>query len=186
MTARTSPRERVAIGVPIPAGQPSGRRSRENAGVRISAKTDYALRAAAELAVAQDGDGLVKAEQIATAQGIPLRFLENILGDLRNAGIVESRRGVEGGYLLARPAKEIALADVIRAVDGPLANVGGTRPDALTYEGSAEPLRDVWVAVRAALRSVLETTTVADVANGQLPKAVQSLVADPDAWERRI
>jgi Rrf2 family protein len=154
--------------------------------VRVSAKTDYALRAAVELAATQEGDTPVKGEQIATAQGIPLRFLENILGDLRNAGIVESRRGVEGGYLLARPPAEIALADVIRAVDGPLANVGGTRPDALSYEGAAEPLRDVWVAVRAALRSVLEETTLADVAAKTLPKEIQAMVADPDAWERRI
>lgn len=154
--------------------------------MRISAKTDYALRAAVELAASQEGDSPVKGEQIATAQGIPLRFLENILGDLRNAGIVESRRGVDGGYLLARPPGEIALADVIRAVDGPLANVAGTRPDALDYTGSAEPLRDVWVAVRAALRGVLEEITVADVAAGRLPKHVQSLVADPDAWVRRI
>jgi Rrf2 family protein len=154
--------------------------------VRISAKTDYALRAAVELAAAQDGDSLVKGEQIATAQGIPLRFLENILGDLRNAGIVESKRGVDGGYLLARPAREIALADVVRAVDGPLANVGGTRPDALEYEGAAEPLRDVWVALRAALRSVLERTTLADVAANKLPKEIERMVADPDAWVRRI
>jgi len=154
--------------------------------VRISAKTDYALRAAVELASAQDGDSPVKGEQIATAQGIPLRFLENILGDLRNGGIIESRRGVEGGYLLARPAHEISLADVIRAVDGPLANVAGTRPDALSYQGTAEPLREVWVAVRAALRSVLETTTVADVAAKKLPKDIQAMVADQDAWDRRI
>jgi Rrf2 family protein len=154
--------------------------------VRVSAKTDYALRAAVELAATQEGDTPVKGEQIATAQSIPLRFLENILGDLRNAGIVESRRGVEGGYLLARPPKEIALADVIRAVDGPLANVGGTRPDALSYEGAAEPLRDVWVAVRAALRGVLEETTLADIAAKKLPKEIQAMVADPDAWERRI
>lgn len=158
----------------------------KNAPVRISAKTDYALRAAVELAAAQADDTPIKGEQIATAQGIPLRFLENILGDLRNAGIVESRRGVEGGYLLARPPDRIALADVIRAVDGPLANIGGTRPDALEYEGSAEPLREVWVAVRAALRSVLEETTVADVANKKLPKGIRAMVADPDAWERRI
>ncbi|MFL5894867.1 MAG: RrF2 family transcriptional regulator [Thermoleophilaceae bacterium] len=154
--------------------------------MRISAKTDYALRATVELAAMQDGDAPVKGEQIATAQGIPLRFLENILGDLRNAGIIESRRGVEGGYFLARPPEQIALADVIRAVDGPLANIGGTRPDALDYEGSAEPLREVWVAVRAALRSVLEETTVADVANKKLPKEIQAMVADPDAWQRRI
>lgn len=154
--------------------------------MRISAKTDYALRAAVELAAVGDGGTPVKGEQIATAQGIPVRFLENILGDLRNAGIVESRRGVEGGYLLARPANEIALADVVRAVDGPLANVAGTRPDALSYEGSAEPLTDVWVAVRAALRSVLEHVTLADVAAKKLPKEIAALVADKDAWKRRI
>jgi Rrf2 family protein len=128
----------------------------------------------------------VKGETIANAQGIPLRFLENILGDLRNAGIVDSRRGVEGGYLLARPADQIALADVIRAVDGPLANVAGTRPNLLEYEGSTEKLREIWVGVRAALRGVLEDTTIADVANKKLPKHVQQLVADRDAWEVRI
>jgi Rrf2 family protein len=153
--------------------------------VRISAKTDYALRAAIELA-AMDADGPVKGELIATAQGIPLRFLENILGDLRNAGIVESRRGVEGGYLLARPANEIALADVVRAVDGPLANVAGTRPNMLQYEGATEQLREIWVGVRAALRGVLEETTLADVANKRLPAHVKKLVADQDAWDVRI
>jgi Rrf2 family protein len=153
--------------------------------VRISAKTDYALRAAVELASLHSSDP-VKGEAIATAQGIPLRFLENILGDLRNAGIVESRRGVEGGYLLAKPPDSITLADVIRAVDGPLANVAGTRPNLLEYEGSTEKLRDIWVGVRAALRSVLEETTLADVANKKLPPHVAQLVADRDAWEVRI
>jgi len=153
--------------------------------VRISAKTDYALRAAIELASVSSTDP-VKGEAIATAQGIPLRFLENILGDLRNAGVVESRRGVDGGYLLARPAAEITLADVIRAVDGPLANVAGTRPNLLEYQGSSEKLRDIWVGVRAALRSVLEETTLADMANKKLPGHVEKLVADRDAWEVRI
>jgi Rrf2 family protein len=153
--------------------------------VRISAKTDYALRAAVELASLHSSEP-VKGEAIATAQGIPLRFLENILGDLRNAGIVESRRGVEGGYLLAKPPDSITLADVIRAVDGPLANVAGTRPNLLEYEGSTEKLRDIWVGVRAALRSVLEETTLADVANKKLPPHVAQLVADRDAWEVRI
>jgi len=152
--------------------------------VRISAKTDYALRAAIELA-SLDADSPVKGEQLATAQGIPLRFLENILGDLRNAGIVESRRGVDGGYLLARPASEIALADVVRAVDGPLANVAGTRPHQLEYEGAAEKLREVWVGVRAALRGVLEETTLQDMADKKLPKHVEKLVADQAAWEIR-
>jgi Rrf2 family protein len=150
--------------------------------VRVSAKTDYALRAVAEIAAA--GDELpVKGERIADAQQIPLRFLENILGELRNAGIVQSRRGAEGGYLLARAADQIALADVIRAVDGPLANVGGRRPEQLEYSGTAEPFQEVWVAVRAGLRTVLEHITLADVAAGQLPGSVRKLTSDPDAWE---
>jgi Rrf2 family protein len=153
--------------------------------VRISAKTDYALRAAIELASLGSAEP-VKGEAIANAQGIPLRFLENILGDLRNAGIIDSRRGVEGGYLLARPAEAITLADVIRAVDGPLANVAGTRPNLLEYPASTEKLRDIWVGVRAALRSVLEETTLADVASKKLPSNVAQLVADRDAWEVRI
>src|SRR3954454_21464159 len=148
--------------------------------MRISARADYAVRAAVVLAAA--GDGPTKGEAIAQAQSVPLKFLENILGDLRHAGLVRSQRGVEGGYWLARPASEITLADVIRAVEGPLANVRGVRPEAIEYAGSAEPLRDVWVAVRASLRSVLEETTLADVARGELPDAVRELVADPEAW----
>jgi Rrf2 family protein len=149
--------------------------------VRVSAKADYALRACVELASAEDGVH-VKGERIAQAQEVPLKFLENILGDLRQAGLVRSQRGVEGGYWLARPAAEITLADVIRAVEGPLANVRGVRPEAIEYAGSAEPLRDVWVAVRASLRAVLEETTLADVAGNELPPAVRELVADPEAW----
>ena len=148
--------------------------------MRVSAKADYAIRAAVELAAA--GDGPVKGDRIAKAQGIPPNFLENILADLRNAGIVGSRRGAEGGYWLARPADEISLADVFRAVDGPLANVRGVRSDQLSYEGSAEALADVWVAVRASLRGVLEQVTLADVARGDLPDHVRQLAADPDAW----
>jgi Rrf2 family protein len=149
--------------------------------VRISAKTDYAVRAAVELAGAPDGC-LLKAERIAEAQEIPLNFLENILAQLRQARIVESRRGPEGGYVLARPAREITLADVIRAIDGPLAGVSGRRPQDLTYRGAAEPMRDVWVAVRASLRGVLERITLADVAAGKLPAHVGKLTSDPDAW----
>ena len=148
--------------------------------MRVSAKADYAIRAAVELAAA--GDGPVKGERIATAQEIPSNFLENILADLRNAGIVASRRGADGGYWLARGAEEISLADVIRAVDGPLANVRGVRSEHLSYQGSAEGLRDVWVAVRASLRGVLEQVTLADVASGELPAHVRELAADPDAW----
>jgi Rrf2 family protein len=149
--------------------------------VRVSAKADYAIRAAVELAAA--GDGPVKGERVAQAQQIPPNFLENILADLRNAGLVASRRGAEGGYWLARPADEITLADVIRAVDGPLANVRGIRSEQVAYQGSAARLREVWVAVRASLRAVLEHVTLADVARGELPAPVEALVADPDAWE---
>ena len=148
--------------------------------MRVSAKADYALRAVVELAVAADGP--VKGERVATAQGIPLKFLENILGELRHAGIVRSQRGAEGGYWLARPADEITVADVIRAVEGPIANVRGVRPEQVEYEGSAAPLREVWIAVRASLRSVLEEVTLADVAGDELPAVVRELVADPEAW----
>ena len=148
--------------------------------MRVSAKADYAIRAAVELAAA--GEGPVKGERLAQAQEIPSNFLENILSDLRNAGIVASRRGADGGYWLARPAADVSHPDVIRAVDGPLANVRGVRSEQVAYQGSAEKLRDVWVAVRASLRSVLENVTLADLANGELPASVRTLVADPDAW----
>jgi Rrf2 family protein len=148
--------------------------------VRVSAKADYAIRAAVELAAA--GEAMLKGERIAQAQRIPANFLENIMGDLRNSGIVMSRRGADGGYWLARPADEISLAEVIRAVDGPLANVRGVRSDQLAYEGSAEALADVWIAVRASLRGVLEQVTLADVARRELPDHVRELAADPDSW----
>jgi Rrf2 family protein len=148
--------------------------------VKVSAKTDYAVRAAVELAASSDGP--VKGDRIAAAQQIPPNFLENILADLRNAGLVSSRRGAEGGYWLARPAAEISIADVIRAVDGPLAAVRGQRSEQVTFEGSAASMRDVWVAVRASLRNVLERVTLADVAAGRLPPDVQALADDPDAW----
>ena len=148
--------------------------------MRVSAKADYAIRATVELAAA--GPGPTKGERIAQAQSIPPNFLENIFTDLRNAGLVASRRGAEGGYWLARPADEISLADVIRAVDGPLANVRGVRSEQVEYTGSAAPLRDVWVAVRASLRGVLEKVTLADLAAGELPQQVRDLAADPDAW----
>jgi Rrf2 family protein len=152
--------------------------------VRTTAKADYAVRAAVELA-ALAGEGPVKAEQIAEAQSIPLNFLENILAELRRAGIVESRRGAAGGYLLAKPPEDVSLADIIRAVEGPLANVRGMSPDALEYEGSAERLRDVWVALRASVRAVLEQVTLADVAKGELPPHVAELTQAADAWLRR-
>jgi len=151
--------------------------------VRTTAKADYAVRATVELAAA--GDGPVSAERLAEAQDIPLNFLENILAELRRAGLVQSRRGAAGGYLLARPAAEISVADVIRAVEGPLANVRGMSPESLEYEGSAEPLREVWIALRASVRSVLEQVTLADVAHGELPAHVVELTQAPDAWVRR-
>ena len=156
----------------------------DNAGMRTTAKADYAVRAAVELAAAGAGDP-VKAEQISEAQSIPLNFLENILAELRRGGIVESRRGAAGGYLLARPAEEITVADVIRAVEGPLANVRGVSPDLLEYQGSAERLRDVWVALRANVRGVLEQVTLADIAKGELPPFIAELTQAPDAWLRR-
>jgi Rrf2 family protein len=149
--------------------------------MRVSAKVDYALRAGAELA-AGAGHGALKGERIAQAQKIPFRFLENILLDLKHAGLVQSQRGAEGGYWLAKPPEEIPLADVIRAVEGPIANVRGERPEQVEYAGAAEPLREVWIAVRGNLRSVLETTTLADVAAGRLPDEVRRIAADPDAW----
>ncbi len=152
--------------------------------MRVSAKADYAVRAALELAAAEEGS-LVKGEQVAAAQSIPIKFLENILVDLRQAGIVNSRRGPEGGYWLARPASEVTVADVMRAAEGPLASVRGEKPEDLTYSGAAEPLREVWVALRAGLRDVLEHVTLADVVAGKLPKSVAARTRDPGAWERR-
>jgi Rrf2 family protein len=151
--------------------------------VRTTAKVDYAIRAAAELAAVPEGP--VKAERIAHAQAIPPKFLENILLDLKRGGLVQSQRGAEGGYWLARPAAEITLADVIRAVEGPLAHVRGVSPDQLSFEGPAKPLREVWIAVRASLRSVLERVTLADLVRGELPAHVEELTRDPEAWSRR-
>jgi Rrf2 family protein len=153
--------------------------------VRISAKTDYAVRAAVELAASENGVW-VKTETVADRQGIPLPFLLNILAELRTAGLVQSRRGAEGGYRLALPADEIAVADVIRAVDGPLANIAGDRPEDVEYAGAAGALRDVWIALRATMRGVLEGVTLADVAAGTLPAAVADVLADDDVWRARI
>ena len=149
--------------------------------MRISVKADYAIRASAELATLAS-NGPVKAQLIADAEDIPLKFLLNILGDLKRAGLVRASRGVHGGYLLGRPASQITLAEIIRAVEGPLANVHESRPEELVYGGPSEALRDVWIAVRASLRSVLEHVTVADLAAGRLPAAVTSLSKTPDAW----
>jgi len=151
--------------------------------VRISAKADYAVRAAAELASA--GEDPVKGERIAEAQDIPLQFLEHILLELKHARLVRARRGARGGYWLAKPPEEIPLADVIRAVEGPLANIQDLAPETTSYPGNAERLRDVWIAVRASLRRVLEEVTVADLRDGTIPDEVMELTRDEGAFETR-
>ncbi len=152
--------------------------------MRISAKADYAVRAAVELAAAPD-EKPVKAERIATAQNIPLNFLENILGELRHSGIVRSHRGAEGGFRLAKAPAQVTIADIIRAVEGPLASVRGGPPEEATYPGASAALPRVWIAVRANLRGVVEHVTVADVAGGHLPRSIDKLAEDPDAWVTR-
>jgi len=148
--------------------------------VRISAKVDYAVRGMCEIA-SHTGDAPLKAEQIAHAQEIPLSYLENILVDLRRAGFVRSLRGQVGGYRMAKPASTITVADVIRAVEGPLADVRGIRPEAIEFHGSATALRDVWLATRVSLRNVLERVTIADVVANAIPPDVATLLEDPDA-----
>jgi Rrf2 family protein len=151
--------------------------------MRLSARVDYALRAVVELAAAVDGSGrLVTADQLAQAQGIPPKFLESILLQLRRGGVVNAQRGPDGGYWLGRAANEISMADVIRVIDGPLANVRGHRPEALGYQGAAQPLQEVWIALRASEREILEMVTIEDVANAKLPDRIRELAADPTAW----
>lgn len=161
--------------------------------MRLSARVDYALRAVAELAATADDTAAaegaaarrptpVTAEQIARAQEIPPKFLESILLQLRRGGIVHAQRGPEGGYWLARKAAEISLADVIRVIDGPLAHIRGQRPEDLGYQGAARSLQEVWIALRASEREILELVTVGDVASNKLPDRITELVADPRAW----
>ena len=151
--------------------------------MRISAKVDYAVRAAIELAAV--GGEPIKGEAIAEAQDIPLKFLENILGELKHIGIVSSRRGALGGYWLAKDAYVVSRADFVRAVVGPLASVRGQSPETLSYRGEAEPLQKVWIALRANLRAVMEDTTLADVVGGELPTAVRELSEPAEAWSQR-
>jgi Rrf2 family protein len=152
--------------------------------MRITAKADYAVRATLELAAAEDG-APVKGERLSDAQDIPLQFLEHILLELKHAKIIRTKRGVHGGYWLARPADEITVADVIRAVEGPLANIADDPPEETSYPAPAERLRDVWIAVRANLRAVLEEVTLKDLTAGELPDDVAALASDPDAWLHR-
>jgi Rrf2 family protein len=151
--------------------------------LQVTAKTDYAIRAAAELArTAAEGSGPLKGERISDSQKIPKKFMENILHDLKRAGIVRTQRGASGGYWLALPPENISLADVIRAVEGPLANVRGEYPEDVEYSGAAENLREVWIALRANMRAVLESVTLADLADGHLPDQISRLTTDPEAW----
>jgi Rrf2 family protein len=151
--------------------------------MRISAKVDYAVRAAIELAAA--GGDPVKGEEIAEAQEIPLKFLENILGELKHTGIVASRRGAQGGYWLAKPADEVSLADIVRAVEGPLATVRGQGPESLTYKGEAKPLQNVWIALRANIRAIMDETMLADLVGAELPEPVRELSEPAEAWSQR-
>jgi Rrf2 family protein len=152
--------------------------------MHVTAKADYAVRAAVEL-VGSSQESPRKVDEVAQAQHIPLSFLENILTQLRSSGIVRSQRGPEGGYWLAHPAEDLNLAQVIRAVEGPLVGVRGQRPEEIEYEGSAECLQQVWIALRANLRKVLERVTVADVAAGKLPKEIVTLTKQEEAWQTR-
>jgi len=154
--------------------------------VRISAKVDYAVRALAELAAAAaEGAEAVKGERIARNQAMPVNFVENILAELRRAGLVSSQRGTDGGYRLAVGAETITVADVIRVVEGPLADVRGEPPEELSYPGPARALQEVWVATRANLRAVLEVVTIADIAAGTIPAPIVDLTNRPGAWTRR-
>jgi Rrf2 family protein len=151
--------------------------------VRISARADYAVRALTELAAR--GSEAVTAESISRAQGVPLKFLLGILGELRRAGLVRSQRGPSGGYLLDRAPGDITIADVMRAVDGPLASVQDAKPEDVSYPGPAAKLQDVWIAVRASLRQVLEEVTIGHLLAGKLPENVEALTKSEDAWARR-
>lgn len=152
--------------------------------MHVTARADYAVRAA--LALARAHPEPVKGEQLAADHDLPLNFTERILSELRRAGYVASRRGGDGGYRLAAEPDRISIADLVRAVDGPMADVRGIPPDELEYPEGAESLQRVWVALRANLRAVLESVTLADLVAGRLPDHVEALAADPDAWARRV
>ena len=150
--------------------------------MRVSAKSDYALRALIELAVRPDG-APVSAEELGRLQGIPRGFLQAILADLRRAGVVESQRGQSGGWRMARPPGEVTVADVIRAIDGPLVSVHGTRPESVSYNDSAGALQLVWIAARSSLRDVCEQVSILDLAKQRLPRPVAARTKDEDAWQ---
>jgi len=151
--------------------------------MHIPAKVDYAMRALLELTARGEP---ATADALAVAQHLPTKFLTSILNDLRRGGLVISRRGVDGGYRLSRHPGAISVADVMRAIDGPLAEVRGLRPEMTSYEGAAAHLQDVWIATRASLRAVLESVTLDQIVDDRLPEAVAQLVADPDSWIPRV
>ena len=157
--------------------------------MRVTAKVDYAVRAAVELARVAPDDGTaprpLKGQQVAAAQAIPPKFLENILAELRRSGIVGSMRGAEGGYWLTRRPEQVSIADIIRAVEGPLADVRGVRPESLDYGDDLEVLQRTWIAVRANLRGVLEHVTLADLVAGTLEPEIDALAEDDDSWATR-
>lgn len=159
--------------------------------MRVTARVDYAVRAATMLATAYDDvddhgrPRPLKGDRIAAAQDIPVKYLEQTLASMRQSGLVRSQRGAEGGYWLARPPAEITVADVIRAVEGPLAQVRGERAENLSYPAGTGSLQEVWIAVRAALRGVLDRVSLAEVARGELPAHLRPLVDDPEAWQSR-
>jgi Rrf2 family protein len=150
--------------------------------MRVSAKSDYALRALIEIASRAD-QAPVSAEQLGKAQDIPHGFLQAILADLRRAGILVSQRGQSGGWRYAGRPGDVSVADVIRAVDGPLVSVYGLRPEAVDYDDTAAVLQHVWIAARRSLRDVFEQVSIAQLAAGDLPDAVTSRTADEDAWQ---
>lgn len=149
--------------------------------MRVSAKSDYALRALIEIAGRSQGS-TVSAEEIGKLQEIPHGFLQAILADLRRAGVVVSQRGQSGGWRLARPASDVTIADVIRAVDGPLVSVYGLRPESVSYNDSAMVLQHVWIAARSSLREVFEGVSIQDLCDGKLPRPVAAMTRDADAW----
>lgn len=155
---------------------------RQNGPVRISAKADYAVRAAVELAVS---GGSLTAEAVAERQDIPVQFLQKIFVEMRRAKLVATLRGRDGGHRLARPAAEISVADILRAVEGPLADVRGEAPEDVRYRGSAAPLQDVWIALRTSVRSVLEDVSLEDLAQARLSKRVTKLAQQDGARESR-
>lgn len=149
--------------------------------MRVSAKVDYAVRAAVELGRSSDGERR-KCDEIAAAQEVSSGFLENILHELRSAGLVHSRRGGNGGYWLARPAEEISVADIFRAVEGPLATVADARPEETAYPAGTVAMRQLWIALRTSIRDVLEVVTIADLAATELPEQIAKLTEDPADW----